>query len=262
MIGSLLQADFEEIIKAKDWDGLREALIELDPSDIAELIIDLPPEDEGIIFRVLPRDKAADVFEYLPRDHQQGLIKSLSSETVKGILDEMNPDDRMRLFDTLPAEVTRQLLDALSPEELKQARELLGYPKGTVGRYMTPEYVALPPDIPASEALDLIRKMGRGKETLNIIYIINEKGRLLEDLRLGSLVLADPNMMIGDIEDRPLVYVSATATGEEVIRAFEQYDRVALPVVDKDLHMLGIVTHDDVLEFAEQRATREIQKLG
>jgi magnesium transporter len=262
MIGQLLQADFEEIIRAKDWEGLREALSELDPSDIAELLMDLPPESEGIIFRVLPREKAADVFEYLPRDVQRELLKSLSSATVKSILDEMNPDDRQRLFDTLPAEVTRQLLDTLSPEELRAARELLGYAKGTVGRYMTPEYVALPPDITASEALDLIRRMGRGKETLSIVYLINEKGQLLEDLRLGSLVLADPETFIGDIEDRPMVAVNATEPAENVVRMFEQYDRAALPVIDSDRHLLGIITHDDVLEFAEQRATEEIQKLG
>src|SRR6184192_3008953 len=127
---------------------------------------------------------------------------------------------------------------------------------------MTPEYVALPPDITAREALDLIRKMGRGKETLNIIYIINEKGKLLEDLRLGSLVLADPQTMIGDIEDRPLVTIPATMKGAEVVAAFERYDRVALPVVDSNGFMLGIVTHDDVLEFAEKRATAEMQQLG
>src|SRR6185295_8594782 len=132
---------------------------------------------------------------------------------------EMNPDDRTRLFDTLPAEVTRQLLDTLSPDELKAARELLGYPKATVGRYMTPEYVALPPDITAAEALDLIRKMGRGKETLSIVYIVNERGKLLEDVRLGSIVLAEPDTMIGDIEERPLVSIPATATGEDVVEA-------------------------------------------
>ncbi len=174
----------------------------------------------------------------------------------------MNPDDRTRLFDTLPAEVTRQLLEALSPEELKSARELLGYPKGTAGRYMTPEYVALPPDITAHEALERIRKTGRGKETLSIIYIINEKGVLLEDLRLGSLVLADPDMMISDIEDRPLITVNAVDQGGEVVQLFEKYDRIALPVIDSERHLLGIITHDDVLEFAEKRATEEMQRLG
>ncbi len=262
MIGSLLQADFEEIIAAKDWDGLRDALTEIPAADIAELIVELPAEDEGIIFRMLPRDRAATVFEYLPLDHQQKLVQSLSGPQVQTILNDMTPDDRTRLFEELPAEVTRRLLDTLSPEELKQARILLGYPEGTAGRYMTPEYVALPPDITAREALERIRKTGRGKETLAILYIVNSEGRLLEDLRLGSLVLADPNMMIGDIEDRPAVHIQATALGEDVVRAFERYDRVALPVVDKDLKMLGIITADDVLEFAQKRATQEMQKLG
>jgi magnesium transporter len=262
MIGALLQADLEEIIKDKNWELLREALSELDPPDIAEVLIDVPVEDEGVIFRLLPRERASMAFSYLPLDKQQELLQSLSNAQVNAILNEMPPDDRTRLLEELPAEVTRRLLDALSPEELKAARELLGYPPGTAGRYMTPEYVALPPDITAAEALERIRKTGRGKETLGIIYIINEKGRLLEDLRLGSLVLAPLDMMIGDIEDRPIVSVPVTASGAEIVAAFEEYDRVALPVVDKDNHMLGIVTHDDVLESAEKRATAEIQKLG
>src|SRR2546423_2532355 len=262
MIGSLLQADCEEIIAAKNWDELREVLTELDPPDIAELIIDLPPEEEGIIFRLMPREQAAKVFEYLPRDVQQGLVKSLNHEQLQAIVNEMTPDDRTRLLEELPAEVTRTLLETLSPDELKTARQLLGYPEGSAGRYMTPEYVALPPDITAREALERIRHTGRGKETLNVIYITNEKGKLLEDVRLGSIVLADPETMIGDIEERQLVAIPATARGEEVVAAFERYDRVALPVVDSHGHMLGIVTHDDVLEFAERMATREIQKLG
>jgi len=262
MIGSLLQADFEEIISAKDWDGMRDALSEIPAPDIAELIVDLPAEDEGIIFRMLPRDRAALVFEHLPLDHQQRLIDSLSGPQIQAILNDMTPDDRTRLFEELPAEVTRRLLDTLSPEQLKQARELLGYPNGTAGRYMTPQYVALPPDITAREALDRIRLTGRGKETLAILYVVNEEGRLLEDLRLGSLVLADPEMMVGDIEDRPPVFIEATATGDDVVVAFERYDRVALPVVDKDRRMLGIITADDVLEFAQKKATKEIQNLG
>jgi magnesium transporter len=262
MIGSLLQTDFEELIAAKNWDALRESLAELDPADIAELIIDLPANDEGIIFRVLPREKAADVFEHLPPDYQQELIHSLSSTTVQEILNEMNPDDRTRLFEELPPTVTRQLLDQLSPDELKSARVLLGYEPGTAGRYMTPEYVAMPPDISARDALEKIRHTGRGKETLALVYIVDEKGKLLEDLRLGSLVLADPEMKLADIEDRPLISVEATTPVEDVIRTFEQYDRAALPVVDKDHHMLGIITHDDVLEFAEKLATKEFQQLG
>src|SRR5882672_10737616 len=246
MIGNVLQADLEEIIKSKNWDELRDALSELPPVDIAEVLIDLPVEDEGVIFRVLPRKLAALVFSYLPLDRQEELLHCFSNEQVRNILDQMTPDDRTRLLEETPAEVTRRLLDTLSPDELKSARILLGYPEGTAGRYMTPEYVALAPDIMAKEALERIRKTGRGKETLAIIYIISQEGRLLEDLRLGSLVLADPEVMIGDIEDRPPVYMEATVPVGEVIEAFERYDRVALPVVDKDRRMLGIITADDV----------------
>jgi len=262
MIGSLLQVELEEIIKSKKWDELRAIVSEMDPPDIAEVLIDVPPEDEGVIFRVLPKGLAAKVFAYLPLERQEELVQSFSNAQVQAILNEMPPDDRTRLFDELPAEVTRRLLDTLSPEELKAARQLLNYPEGTAGRYMSPEYVWLPPDITAREALDRIHKTGRGKETLNIIYVVDEKGKLLEDVRLGAIVLAEPEMKLSDIEDRPLVTIPPTARGEEVVAAFEKYDRSALPVVDADGLMLGIVTHDDVLEVAERMATREIQKLG
>lgn len=262
MIGSLLQADLEEIIQAKDWDTLRDALSELDTSDIADLLVELPAEDEGVIFRVLPRERAARVFSHLPLERQQELVHSLSNAQVQSILNEMTPDDRTRMLEELPAEVTRKLLETLSVEELRIARQLLGYPEGTAGRYMTPEYVALPPDVTCAQALERIRTGRRDVETLSVIYLIDEKGRLLEDVRLGTIVVSSPETMIGDIEERPRVSIPAIASSDEVLDAFERYDRVALPVVDQDGHMLGIITADDMLEFAERRATREIQKLG
>ncbi|WP_428940413.1 magnesium transporter [Fontivita pretiosa] len=262
MIGSLLQADIEQIIRAKNWEELREAFSELDPSDIAELLMDVPAEDQGVIFRILPRQQAARVFSYLPLDRQQELVQSLSNAQVHAILNEMSPDDRTRLLEELPSQVTRRLLETLKPEQLRIARELLGYPEGTAGRYMTPEYIALPPDVTCADALHRIRTAGRDVETLNVLYIINEQGKLLEDVRLGTVVLADPQTMIGDIEERPLVSVPATATRDEVLEAFERYDRVALPVVDNDGHMLGIITADDIIDVVEQKATEEMHRLG
>src|SRR3954469_20072020 len=222
MIGNVLQADLEEIIKSKNWDELREALSELPPVDIAEVLIDLPVEDEGVIFRVLPRKLAALVFSYLPLDRQEELFHCFSNEQVRNILAQMTPDDRTRLLEETPAEVTRRLLETLSPDELKSARILLGYPEGTAGRYMTPEYVALPPEMTAREALEQVRRTGRGKETLSILYVVDKDGKLLEDLRLGALVLADPATKVELIEDRPLVTVPATATGQDVVAAFER----------------------------------------
>jgi magnesium transporter len=197
-----------------------------------------------------------------PLDHQENLLRCLTKDQMRTVLRGMSPDDQARLLEELPAEVTRRLLETLSPQELQAARDLLGYPPETAGRYMTPQYVALRPEMTAREALEHIRRTGRGKETLNVVYVVDASGKLLEELRLGSLVLADPETKVGDIEHRPLISVPATIDREELLRAFKKYDRVALPVTDKDGHMLGIITADDVLDFAEEEATEDIQKIG
>src|SRR5262249_14024472 len=206
-----------ELIRAQHYDRLREELSRIHFSDVADMIIELPPQEEAVIFRVLPKDQASAVFSYLPFDAQEELIHSLSSSVMLGIIDSMTPDDRVRLFEELPAEVTRRLLESLSAEELKSARLLLGYPEDTAGRYMTPEYVTVNPDMTAAQALEHIRKTGRGKETLNIVYILDEQGKLVEDIRLGSLVLAEPATPIRDIPDPPLVCVKGTDSREDVL---------------------------------------------
>ena len=262
MIGALLRPDLQQLIRDKQWDVLREVLSEFDPSDIAEILVHVPDEDDVAIFRLLPRELAGRVFAYLPLDHQEGLIRSLSHEQMRQVLSEMTPDDQARLLEELPASVTRRLLETLSPEELQAARSLLGYPPETAGRYMTPQYVALRADMTAREALEHVRRTGRGKETLNILYVLDAQGKLLKELRLGSLVLADPGIQVAVIEDRPLVSVPATMDREQVLRAFEKYDRTALPVVDRDGNMLGIITADDMLDVAEREASEDIQKIG
>ncbi len=254
--------EMRELIRLQNWNQLRDRLTDLHPSDVADLIIALPRDEEGFVFRVLPRNEAGEVFSYLPPDHQEGLIESLSNEQVRNVLAEMNPDDRTRLLEEMPAEVTRRLLTSLSPEDLKNARWLLGYPEDTAGRYMTPRYVTIQPEMTASEALDYIRKIGPGKETVNVVYIVDQRGMLVEDIRLSSLVLAEPSLKVTDIDDPPLVKLNATDDREEVLKAFEKYDRLALPVTDADGHMLGIITVDDVFDVAEQEATEDIQKLG
>jgi magnesium transporter len=261
-IGPLLGPDLRELIREKHWGELRGALADFDPSDIAEILVEVPDEDDAAIFRLLPRDLAGRVFAYLPRDHQEGLLRSLTNEQARAVLGGMTPDDQARLLEELPAAVTRRILEALSPEELRAARDLLGYPPETAGRYMTPQYVSLRPEMTAREALEHVRRTGRGKETLNILYVVGDDGRLLEEVRLGSLVLADPDTRVMDIEDRPLVAVQAAADREAVLRAFEKYDRAALPVTDRDGHMLGIITADDVLDVAEAEATEDLQKIG
>jgi magnesium transporter len=260
--GPTLDEKLRQSITMQNWQELRDTLLELHPSDVADLIIALPEEEEAFVFRILPKDQAAQVFSYLPPDHQEGLIASLTNEQVRSVLQSMNPDDRTRLLEEMPAEVTRRLLATLTPEDLKNTRWLLGYPEDSAGRYMTPRYVTVSPGMTAAEALEHIRLAGQGMETLNVVYIVDERGTLREDLRLSSLVLAEPGTLVSEIADPPLVCVLATDDREEVLKAFEKYDRVALPVTDTEGHMLGIITVDDVLDVAEQEATEDIQKLG
>jgi magnesium transporter len=262
MLGNLLKPEFDELIRARDWNALREAFTEMDPADVAEVIEDLPAKDSGILFRLLPRDMAALAFEYLPPHQQSEVVSTLGNEELKNLLNEMAPDDRTRLLEELPAEVTRRVLTTLTPAELKVARELLGYPERSAGRYMTPEFLTVPGSLTAAEALDYVRKHGQGRETLNILYIVDEKGRLLDDVRLASLVLSKPDTRLIDIHDRQLVSIPATADREEIIGFFEKYDRVALPVTDSKGVLLGIITHDDVLDVAEEEATEDIQRMG
>jgi magnesium transporter len=262
MIGHLMRPELEELIREKQWDVLRDALSHFHPSDIAEILVDIPDADDVPIFRVLPRELAGRVFAYLPHHHQEMLIRCLSNDQMRSLLTEMTPDDQTRVLEELPPEVTRRLLETLSPEELKAARDLLGYPPETAGRYMTPEYVAIRADMTARAALGHVRKTGRGKETVNVLYVLDENGKLIEDIRLGSLVMADPDTKVRDIHEGSMVALRATTDREEVLRTFEKYDRIALPVTDRDGHMLGIITIDVVLDVAAKEATEDIQKIG
>jgi magnesium transporter len=262
VIAPEVEQDLAQLARAGDLAALRERLLRIHPADVAEAVIDLPDREEALVFRALPRDKAALVFSYLPPAHQETLIKALSAEEVRNVVAGMAPDDRARFLDEMPAEVAKRLMEALSPAELEKSRVLLGYPENTAGRYMTPDYASIPPDATAGQALEHIRRTGRGKETLNVVYIVDPEGRLLEDVRLGSLVLADPATPVKEIPDPGLVYLPVHTDRAEVLRAFEKYDRVALPVVDDDRRILGIITMDDVLDVAEQTATEEIQRLG
>jgi magnesium transporter len=254
--------NWTELIARQRWQDLLARLKEMHVSDIAEMLATLPPRERAIVFRLLNRDHAAEVFGYLPPDDQAELIHSLSAAEVKQVLDQMRPDDRTKFFGELPAEVTRKLLETLSPEELTESRELLGYPEESVGRYMTPHYVAISPDMTAGEAIEHIRKVGEKSETLNVIYILDSTGKLLEDIRLGSLVMADPQSKVTDIADPALVSLRAADDRESALALFEKYDRVALPVTDMQGNMLGIVTVDDMLDVAQSEATEDIQKLG
>src|SRR5437879_3891951 len=188
MVGKMFIPEIRGLIKARDFAGLRELFSEWPPADVAEVIVDMPEDDRVIIFRVLPAALAADVFEYLDVDSQQSLLRCMAHEQVVAILNEMSPDDRTALLEEMPSAAARQLIRLLTPEERRIAQALLGYPEGSVGRLMTPDFVAVREDWTVKEVLDYVREYGQDSETLNIIYVVDERGKLMDDLRIRQLL--------------------------------------------------------------------------
>ncbi len=250
------------MIDARDFTALRELFSDWPPADVAEVILDMEEDDQVIIFRVLPHALAADVFEYIDVEAQQKLLRAMAHEQVVGILNEMSPDDRTALLEELPSAAARQLIRLLTPGERQIAQSLLGYPEGSVGRLMTPDFIAVDEDWTVKEVLDFVRENGQDSETLNVIYVVDERGKLIDDLRIREFLLKPLTAKVSDIRDRTFVALSVNDSQEEALNAFRKYDRAALPVVDSDSMLVGIVTSDDMLDVAEEEATEDIQKFG
>ena len=210
----------------------------------------------------MPNALAADVFEYLDLEAQQELLHGMAHEQVVSILNEMSPDDRTALLEELPGTAARKLIQLLTPEERRVAQALLGYPEGSVGRLMTPDFIAVHEDWTVQQVLDYVREHGQDRETLNFIYVVDEKGKLIDDLRMREFLLRPLTTRVGDIMDRSYVHLTANETQGEALNIFRKYDRAALPVVDSASVLVGIVTVDDMLDVAEEEATEDIQKLG
>jgi magnesium transporter len=262
MVGKILIPEIRSLIEARNFAGLREIFRDWPRADVAEVILDLPADDRVIIFRVLPAALAADVFEYLDVDAQQELLRSMAHEQVAAILNEMSPDDRTALLEEMPSAAARQLIRLLTPEERRIATALLGYPEGSVGRLMTPDFVAVRENWTVKEVLDYVREHGQDSETLNFIYVVDERGRLIDDLRIRNFLLRPLDTHVHEIMDRNYVHLTVNQTQEEALQIFRKYDRAALAVVDSNGALVGIVTQDDMLDVAEEEATEDIQKIG
>ena len=262
MVGKILEPEIRSMIEARNFAALREVFREWPPADVAEVILDLPEDEQVIIFRVLPHDLAADVFEYLDFDAQQKLLRAMAHEQVVGILNEMAPDDRTALLEELPSAAARQLIRLLTPEERRIATALLGYPEDSVGRLMTPDFIAVHEDWTVQQVLDYVREHGRDSETLNFVYVVDDRGKLIDDVRMREFLLRPLTAKVSDIRDQNFVALNVTDSQQDALNVFRKYDRAALPVVDSNGVLVGIVTADDMLDVAEEEATEDIQKFG
>ncbi len=262
MVGKILIPEIKSLIDTRSFGALRELFSDWPPADVAEVILDMEEGDQVIIFRVLPHDLAADVFEYIDVDAQQQLLRGMAQEQVVGILNEMSPDDRTALLEELPSAAARQLIQLLTPEERRIAQALLGYPEDSVGRLMTPDFIAVHADWTIKEVLDFVREHGRDSETLNVIYVVDERGKLLDDLRIREILLQPLASRVSDLMDENFVALKVGDPEEDAVKIFRKYDRSALPVADSNGVLVGMVTIDDMLDVAEEEATEDIQKFG
>jgi magnesium transporter len=245
-----------------DLNQLKAELNELPPIDVGDYIVELPSERRAIAFRLLKKDRATEVFEYLPPEVQEELIGSMHNIQLQQIIESMSPDDRAELFDELPARVVKQLLQQLSPNERQATATILGYGEDTAGRLMTTEYVQLRQGLTVKEAPQKMRLTDQDKETVYYAYVTDDFRRLKQVVSLRQLVFSIPEVSIRDVASDRVLKVQTDTHQEEVAQLMKRYDLLALPVVDREERLVGIITIDDVVDVIEEAATEDIQKLA
>src|SRR4030095_9713838 len=252
---------FETTLQSGDREQLREFLDDQNISDVAELVYEFP-EREALIISCMSMHRAASVFKILELSNQKNIIQELPAHKTAALLNELPPDDRTDFLEELPSNVVRELIKLLNGEERKIALSLLGYPENSVGRLMTPDYVYVYENNTVAEVLETIRKKGKDSETIDVIYVINKNGELLDDIRIREFLLAPPDKKVSEIMDGRYIALNAYDDQEKASEVFKMNNRVALPVVSNSNKLLGIVTIDDILWVAEEEFSEDIQKIG
>lgn len=261
-IRELVQSQLQRLLKQRNFEGVKALLVPVKPVDIAEAIDGLPEAMQAFTFRLLSKDEAIEVFEYLDPSVQQALIERFKHQDVLDIVDKMSPDDRARLFDELPAKVVRRLIEQLSPIEREATTLLLGYKPDTAGRLMTPKYIALKENLTVAQALERIRRLASITETVYYLYVTDAARCITGTLSLSQLVIAQPDEIVSEIMTRDVVSVLTDTDQEEVAHLIQRYDFLAVPVVDTEQRLVGIITVDDVLDVLEEETTEDIYALG
>lgn len=252
----------DTLIQEGDIEGLTEALNALPPFELADLIVKKSKEDQSLLFNVLSLPIAIQTFEFLPIHDQRDLLQTMPTMKATALLLSLSPDDRTSFLQDLPREVIDEIVKLLPYEERILTLTLLGYPEGSIGRLMTPDYIAVKLNWTIEEVLDHIRAYGHDSETIDVIYVIDDEGKLLDDIKLKDFLFVPRHAKVENIGNREFVALSVYDDDETAINAFKQHNRVALPVIDEAGVLLGIVTIDDILRLSNQEATEDMQKIG
>ncbi len=251
-----------ELLETKQYTNLRQRLAEMNHADIAVIMEELPEEELLKVFRILPKDMAADVFSYLEVESQQFIITSLSDKEAANIIDNLMADDATDFLEEMPANVVKKLLANANPETRRDINHLLRYPEDSAGSIMTVEYVDLKENLTVAEAIERIRNVGLDSETINICYVLDGQRTLVGTVALRYLLLSQPDERIGDIMHEHVISLHTLMDQEEVARQFQKYDFIAMPVVDNENRLVGIITVDDVVDIMEEEATEDIEKMA
>ena len=257
----LVVEEIQELLEKENDKALKQYLDQLNISDVEELIDELPQHAAKFI-ETLSLNRAVNVFRILDFPTQERIIKKLSGNKLNQIIKDLPPDDRTALFSELKGDVVKKMITLLPPEERKESLALLGYKEDSIGRLMTPDYIAVKPEWSITRVLAHIRRYGKNSETIDVVYVIDKEGVLLDDIRIREVLLADPEAIIGELTDKRFIALKANDPQEDAINIFRMNNRVALPVVDENNILLGIVTVDDILWIANEEYTEDMHKIG
>ncbi|KIA91567.1 magnesium transporter [Pedobacter kyungheensis] len=253
--------EIQELLEKENDKALKQYLDQLNISDVEQLIDELPQYAAKFI-ETLSINRAVNVFRILDFPTQERIIKKLSGNKLNQIIKDLPPDDRTALFSELKGDVVKKMITLLPPQERNESLTLLGYNEYSIGRLMTPDYIAVKPEWSIARVLAHIRRYGKNSETIDVVYVIDKEGVLLDDIRIREVLLADPEAIIGELTDRRFIALKANDPQEDAINIFRMNNRVALPVVDENNILLGIVTVDDILWIANEEYTEDMHKIG
>lgn len=254
--------ELRELLDTKQYTGLRQELMELNEADIAAIMEEMEEKEMLKIFRILPKDLAADVFSYMEVENQQFIITSLSERDAANIIDNLMADDATDLLEEMPANVVKKLLSLASPETRRDINQLLRYPEDSAGSIMTVEFVDLKENLTVANAIERIRNVGVDSETINICYVLDSRRKLIGTVALRYLLLSAADDIIGDIMNENVISINTMMDQEEVARQFQKYDFTAMPVVDQENRLVGIITVDDIVDILTQEATEDIEMMA